>query len=227
MKKPVNEMGVVALFSQYCQSMGYVIMEIQAAFPDATVYHIETGTLLRVEFEYRARNFVTHGHDPQGCDLIVCWENNWPDCPVPVIEMTRYHDGIEPAERVEDLAMTVHTKQGEFDNLQHNLADLELLRKNTKKIKYEAGNLKNQGGKYLLADEGNWEVLTMFKCGGCKKRIHPIVKFDGRLRMLSTDRLFVISKATIKCQCGHISTFDERSWTKSTGIGRVVLDRRP
>ena len=24
---------------------------------------------------------------PNKCDLIVCWENNWPECPLEVIEL--------------------------------------------------------------------------------------------------------------------------------------------
>jgi len=29
-----------------------------------------------------------HGHDPKGCDLLICWEDNWgKDCPVPVFEL--------------------------------------------------------------------------------------------------------------------------------------------
>ncbi len=41
------------------------------------------GTLerVRIEFEYQSRNFHTHGHPVDGCDVIVCWEHNWPDLP--------------------------------------------------------------------------------------------------------------------------------------------------
>jgi hypothetical protein len=34
-----------------------------------------------------SRNFLTHLHDPQKCHLIVCWEHNWPDCPLEVVEL--------------------------------------------------------------------------------------------------------------------------------------------
>jgi hypothetical protein len=26
-----------------------------------------------VEFEFESRNFLKHKHDPNGCDVIVCW----------------------------------------------------------------------------------------------------------------------------------------------------------
>lgn len=82
-----NEMGVVAAFASICNSMGYIIDQIQVKFPDAIIREISTGKLLRVEFEYESRNFKSHGHDANECDLIVCWENNYHDCPLPVIEM--------------------------------------------------------------------------------------------------------------------------------------------
>jgi hypothetical protein len=28
-----------------------------------------------------------HGHPPDGCDLIVCWEHNWPESPLEVVEL--------------------------------------------------------------------------------------------------------------------------------------------
>jgi hypothetical protein len=26
-------------------------------------------------------------HDLKGCDMIVCWEHNWPECPLEVLEL--------------------------------------------------------------------------------------------------------------------------------------------
>jgi hypothetical protein len=43
---------------------------------------------VRIEFEYQSRNFNTHAHDPNGRDVIACWEHNWPECPVEVLEAT-------------------------------------------------------------------------------------------------------------------------------------------
>jgi hypothetical protein len=42
---------------------------------------------VRIEFEYHSRSFRDHGHDQAGCDLVVCWEHDWPDCPVEVLEL--------------------------------------------------------------------------------------------------------------------------------------------
>ena len=42
-----------------------------------------------IEFEYESRNFVRHMHDPGGCDIIVCWRHNWPECPLEVVELRK------------------------------------------------------------------------------------------------------------------------------------------
>jgi hypothetical protein len=41
-----------------------------------------------VEFEYESRNFLKHMHDVKGCNMIICWRHNWPECPLPVIELS-------------------------------------------------------------------------------------------------------------------------------------------
>jgi hypothetical protein len=40
-----------------------------------------------MEFELQSRNFLEHQHDPTKCDLIICWEHNWPECPLEVLEL--------------------------------------------------------------------------------------------------------------------------------------------
>jgi hypothetical protein len=42
---------------------------------------------MKIEFEYRASTFVRHRHDSRECDMIVCWENDWPGCPIEVLEL--------------------------------------------------------------------------------------------------------------------------------------------
>jgi hypothetical protein len=46
---------------------------------------------VKVEFELESRNFLKHKHDPNGCDVIVCWVHNWPECPahIEVIELSK------------------------------------------------------------------------------------------------------------------------------------------
>ena len=90
---PVNEQGVVFLFGMVCGELGYVVESVRAGFPDCEAKRKvgERPTRwqrVRIEFEYLSRNFKVHGHDPDQCDLIVCWQNNWPECPIEVLELS-------------------------------------------------------------------------------------------------------------------------------------------
>jgi hypothetical protein len=89
---PTNEAGVILLFGSLAAGMGFRIERLQAAFPDCKAKReVVPGKWedVLVEFEYESRNFKEHRHDPTGCDVIVCWRHNWPDCPewLEVIEL--------------------------------------------------------------------------------------------------------------------------------------------
>jgi len=91
MHEPINEMGVVFLFGTQASRLGFMVTLVQAEFPDCEAF-VEVAPnrfqRLKIEFEKESRNFQKHGHDPNGCDLIVCWEHNWPECPVEVLELS-------------------------------------------------------------------------------------------------------------------------------------------
>jgi hypothetical protein len=87
---PTNEMGVVFLFGAMALQLGFSVTQLQAAFPDCeALREVELGKWqrVRIEFEFESRNFVLHGHSLTECDLIVCWRNNWPECPLEVLEL--------------------------------------------------------------------------------------------------------------------------------------------
>ena len=87
---PVNEAGVMILFGALAEGLGLLIETVRAAFPDCEAKRrIGPGRWerVRIEFEFRSRAFRDHGHDPQGCETIVCWEHNWPECPLEVLEL--------------------------------------------------------------------------------------------------------------------------------------------
>ncbi len=89
---PTNEMGVVSLFSAMAEELGFLILRIQTEFPDCEAMRVVGEDRLqpaRIEFEYESRNFLKHMHDPAGCDLIVCWVHNWPECPLEVLELKK------------------------------------------------------------------------------------------------------------------------------------------
>jgi hypothetical protein len=83
---PVNELGVMVLFGMVAAGQG--------RFPDCIAKRqVAPGKWqhLRIEFEYESKNFYLHGHDPKGCDVIVCWRHNWKECPaeIEVIELSK------------------------------------------------------------------------------------------------------------------------------------------
>jgi hypothetical protein len=87
---PVNEAGVVLLFGMVAAELGYRIETVAPGFPDCTAKRrVAEGRWesVRIEFEYRSRAFRDHGHDPAGCDVIVCWRHDWPDCPLEVLAL--------------------------------------------------------------------------------------------------------------------------------------------
>jgi hypothetical protein len=89
-RAPLTETGVVALFGMIAQDLGFEIEALRPSFPDCEARRrVAPGRWRRVaiEFELKSANFKSHGHDVEGCDLIVCWEHNWPGCPLEVIEL--------------------------------------------------------------------------------------------------------------------------------------------
>ena len=92
-RSPVNEHGVVYLFGVLHDTFDLQIESIQAGFPDC-IARRKVGRNrweeVRIEFEFKSRNFVIHKHDPDGADMIICWEHDWKDCPdhIEVIELS-------------------------------------------------------------------------------------------------------------------------------------------
>ena len=86
---PVSEQGVVFLFGKVNEDLNMYIEEIRTAYPDCVARRFIGRGWERVyiEFEYKSSDFQTHKHDPQNCDIIVCWEHDWKDCPLEVIEL--------------------------------------------------------------------------------------------------------------------------------------------
>ena len=97
---PINEQGVVFLFGMVCLELGFIVEAVQSGFPDCEAKrridskkdHWER---VRIEFEYRSSNFREHGHNPTKCDLIVCWEHDWKDCPIEVVELKKVLSELE------------------------------------------------------------------------------------------------------------------------------------
>lgn len=86
---PVNENGVIFLFGRVADDLNMYIEEIKPGFPDCIARRFvgKGWEKVAIEFEFKSSNFRDHKHDPKYCDLIVCWEHDWKDCPLEVIEL--------------------------------------------------------------------------------------------------------------------------------------------
>jgi predicted transport protein len=94
---PAEENGVIFLFSKLTNDLNLYIETIRKGFPDCIakryIGHDRWEEVL-IEFEYKSSDFKRHGHldsmaKGQGCDMIVCWEHDWADCPkdIEVLEL--------------------------------------------------------------------------------------------------------------------------------------------
>jgi hypothetical protein len=87
---PINEMAVVFLFGAVARQLGFVVTRLQKEFPDCEALRRvdrERWQRILIEFEYESRNFLAHEHNVKGCDMIICWRHNWPECPLEVLEL--------------------------------------------------------------------------------------------------------------------------------------------
>jgi len=74
---PRNEAEFRRLFDRYAHLLGFRILHYTTTFPD---YILQRGNdTIRAEAELLSGSFVQHGHNPERCDLIVCWEDTLND----------------------------------------------------------------------------------------------------------------------------------------------------
>jgi len=89
MHAPTNEQGVVFLFGMVANELGFIVELVRTAFPDCEakrlIPHTNTYEKRLIEFEFKSSNFQAHKHDPGSCNLVVCWEHDWVQCPVEVL----------------------------------------------------------------------------------------------------------------------------------------------
>lgn len=86
---PVNEQGVVMLFGMLAGKLGYEIEMVRTGFPDCEAKRKGKDHKLRkvrIEFEFLTSRF---DHDPEGCDMVVCWEDDAKMKGMEVLELKR------------------------------------------------------------------------------------------------------------------------------------------
>ncbi len=106
----IKEAELRQYFSRNAEKLGYKIVNSQEAFPDLTLKKIGTNEIVKAELEVRSRDFYNHVHNPKGCDMIICWDNNWSELPnhLEVLSLKRYF--LNELENPEDDFWETHLK---------------------------------------------------------------------------------------------------------------------
>jgi len=88
-----DESGVRKAFEQFYKELGFSkILVSRTQFPDYILKDKEEKRVL-AEAEFRAAEARHHGEElAEGCDLIICWYNDWPDRPknIGILELSNY-----------------------------------------------------------------------------------------------------------------------------------------
>ena len=93
-----DERSVIFLFGLLYNKLDFedfTIPNPKGKFPDAIAKR--DGRVVNIEFEAKSFNFVQHGHmsNIDQCDLIVCGEHDWKDCPIEVLDLSKYVESNE------------------------------------------------------------------------------------------------------------------------------------
>ena len=86
------------MFGGVAHELGLCITRVQTGFPDVEAMRVvgpNKCQTVNYELEYESKNFLLHMHPVDGCDGIVCWINNWPECPLEVIELRKWWRSYE------------------------------------------------------------------------------------------------------------------------------------
>jgi len=85
-----SEIEVRAAFDKFHAELGYPkILKTRDSFPDYELED-ENGRLIRAEAEHRSSGAQAHENIENECDLIICWEDDWPERKIPCLELSRH-----------------------------------------------------------------------------------------------------------------------------------------
>lgn len=133
---PVEENGVIFLFSKLTNDLNLYIETIRKGFPDCIAKRYVGKSQweeVNIEFEFKTSDFKRHGHlntmkSGTKCDMIVCWEHDWKDCPkhIEVLELKTEYLKYENFP-VEEPDKETKAKQVNTESLFRNFTDSKKL----------------------------------------------------------------------------------------------------
>jgi len=85
-----SETTVRAAFDKFHAELGYPkILKTRDWFPDYELVD-RNGKLVRAEAEYLCSGARGHENIENECDVIICWEDDWPERKIPCLELSRH-----------------------------------------------------------------------------------------------------------------------------------------
>jgi hypothetical protein len=87
--EPINELGVVFMLGKAIRDLGYKVAHMDGRYPDCIMCS-PSGKTVRVELEFLSSNFLEHHHNPDLCDMVICWIHD-SKLPVPVLALHQYY----------------------------------------------------------------------------------------------------------------------------------------
>lgn len=100
---PKNETQTREWLAANIDKFEFDIALSQTDYPDY-ILKWPDGTIMAAEIEYKSSNFILHGHDPSGCDIVLCWKNN-KKLPIPILELsTNTFDGFSIGAGLDNLS---------------------------------------------------------------------------------------------------------------------------
>jgi len=86
------EIAVREAFAKYHKELGYPkILISRDRFPDYLLEGVQ-GKKIRAEVKVYSESAKAYENLDQECDLVICWYDNWDECPVPKLELSRHID---------------------------------------------------------------------------------------------------------------------------------------
>jgi hypothetical protein len=101
---PASRQGVIYLFGMISDELGFLIESFISEFPDCegkrcVDHENDQWEPVRIQLEYKSSDFKKRvsakGYDESQCDLIICWNHNWKDSPIEVLELRSILEFLE------------------------------------------------------------------------------------------------------------------------------------
>jgi hypothetical protein len=142
---PTDKYGVMFLFARLLDEIGYIVEEIVPQGPRVIARREIKEGLEKIEIafafnssEARSDNYLDN------CDVLVCWQDDWGDCPCEVIELRPRLIRVSPAKRAVDRVLGkahttdvagVNKPESEGEQTEEGDSEAELHRKFNQTIK--------------------------------------------------------------------------------------------